>query len=180
METKENESPLKKIREFRRLKQRQLAQKILPPDASSDKIKSLAVTISQLELGKKKWREDYLDIIAKALDCSRLHLLGEKDVDTLINPPGPGLHVVSENQYPINDEYIRYAMEIVDDLVDAEELTKEGRVEILSEVYKVVYDFYEKNHNDEEYKKFIREIEKKNAVNKGFLNFVKKHKSELY
>lgn len=176
MTQNKEKSPLTKIRELRRLSQRELAEMIAPPE----KLTSVTQTISYLERGKRKWREDWLENISEALQCSKLQLLGEEPVETLMDSNDPRrLRVVAKNEYPIKDQYIRYAMEIVDDLVDAEELTKEGRVEVVSEIYKEIYDFFENNHSKEEYDKFIKAIETKNAVNKGLLNFFAKHKNEL-
>ena len=143
------------------------------------KINTTAQNIYQLETGRRKISLNWLENFGKLLGCSVSQILGEDSIDEIddsltsdnstAKASKPELVVVSNNEYPIKDQYLGYAMEILDEMIDHNFHTREEKTHMLSEVYKIVYDFYENNGDKAD---FAKEIENKIIANQGVLKFV--------
>lgn len=124
----------------------------------------------KFENGKSTLSENVLSKVAEALNVSVEYLTTGKE-SAEAKKPEQKFNVVSSNDYPIKDEYLGHAMEIVDEMIDHDFHSREEKTHILSEVYKLVYDFYE---NNDDKKDFVKEIEQKMTANEGFLKFLNK------
>jgi len=172
MKRKEVIHQLEKIRRIRGLNQRELA-KIVGVKESY---------ISLIEGGRSLSGRMIADL-SNVLNCSTDQLLGKQFIDDNLQEKqrvskaeGSCLKLVSENQYPVKDEYMRYAVETIEKLVAEKELKPQHRIDILPDLYKMIYDFFEHNRGKEEYEQFVKEREKSLDVNKTFLEFAKNKK----
>jgi transcriptional regulator with XRE-family HTH domain len=160
---------LEKIRDKKRMSLEDLAKKI-------------GVTRQLLwgfEKGKHNLSTNVMKNLSSALNCKISQILGEDSIDEIddsltsdnstAKASKPELVVVSNNEYPIKDQYLGYAMEILDEMIDHNFHTREEKTHMLSEVYKIVYDFYENNGDKAD---FAKEIENKIIANQGVLKFV--------
>ncbi len=129
--------------------------------------------IWNFENGKSTLSKDVFEKIAGVLDVSIEYLTTGKNIT---RNDGRNIGIISDNQYPIQDQYLGYAMGIVDEVVDPNFYSKEEKVQILSEVYKIVYNFYENNDDKADY---VKEIEKKIVANEGFLKFINRINFDL-
>ena len=131
---------IKEIRELRGLSKKDLALQIpITP-----------MMMGYLESGARSLTEKYINKISELLKCSKAQLLGEQPLDVLEN------NKQLEKKYIIKEEYISASMDIVNDMTDSEDLTKEARAEILSRVYKLVHDFYELPDAKKEFINYIK------------------------
>lgn len=131
---------IKEIRELRGLDRKDLAPKI-------------PITVAMLgclENGTRSLTEKYINKISEILNCTKSQLLGEQPIEGLEK------NKESEKKYVIKEEYISASIDIIDSITDAEELTKEERVEILGKVYKLVHDFYELPNGKKEFISYIK------------------------
>lgn len=99
-------------------------------------------TIWAFENGKASISDDLVKKIAEALN---------EPYETFLKkiPPTPHLSLVSDNPYPISEKYLRYSMDIYDQVIGSNLHFEEEKAAILYEVYKIVYDFFEKEHHPE-------------------------------
>ena len=124
------------------------------------------------EKGKNNISTKVLEKIAKTLNCSVSQILGDESNERLYNnEKEQKTEIPSSPTYPIKDQYLNYAMEIVDEMIDHEFHSRQEKTHILSEVYKIVYEFYE---NQDDNADFAKELEKKIIANQGVLRFLNK------
>lgn len=147
--------------------------------------------ISLLENGKRGFTQETTNKFCAALKCSRGQLFGEESLENIIkesldtvkleSPNVPKLVVVSENKYPINDEYIEYATEIIDQNFDDNFLSKKEKSKMLTNIYKIAYDYHENNLDMEDHIEKLEqersEIDQKILAAKTFLRHIKENKS---
>ena len=145
---------IRKIREERGLGREALASKL---GFSKD-------TIYHLEKGSRTLSLKWLIRLSEVLDVSFAQLLGEKHFDKNAHAEkkdesdnkvkGTGKYLVTE--------YMSYAIDILNNVIDQNERKSRDEAELLSEIYKQIYDIYEKN-----YAKFelVQHIEKKKTEN---------------
>ena len=184
------DNKLKEIRELRNLHQDELA-------------KAVGLTgmfISYLENRNRGFTQETTNKICMALNCTIGQLLGEESLENIIkeslsnsyNNPSK-LVVVSENKYPINDEYIEYSTEIIDQNLDDKYFSTKEKSKMLTNIYKIAYDYHENNLDIKDHiakleqersdvdqkilaaKTFSRHI-KKNKLNRNLSHFNKSHK----
>lgn len=113
--------------------------------SSSELAKKVGVsktTIWDFENGKASISDDLVKKIAEALN---------EPYETFLKkiPPTPQLSIASDNPYPITEKYLKYSMEIYDQVIGSNLHFEEEKIAILYEVYKIVYDFFEKEHHPE-------------------------------
>ena len=143
---------IKEIRELRGLEQKEVAAEI----------GISAMGLSYIESGKNKPTK-WLNKISKILDCTPAQLLGLEPIEGLDTPPTIGF----------KEEYVAYAISIITDMTEPEDLTKEGRAKLLSDVYKLVYDYFETNKDQKYFEDLLEEAKRKAFVVNGVLEFIK-------
>ena len=126
---------IKQIREIRGLSIKEAAKRI-------------GITGSMLgllEKGQRTLTEKYIKDLSNILNCSKAQLLGDESIDEELG-----------KVYPLKEKYIEVAVEIVNKITEPEDLTKKGRGKILTDVYKLVHDFYELPAGKKEFFDFIK------------------------
>ncbi len=116
--------------------------------------------LSQIESGMKRIPRKYLQKICETLNVTEAQLLGYEEVKR------------------IDNDVLGYAIDIVDSITDASDMTKNERVEMLGRVYSMVQDVLERKLTpeqlEEEVQKLQKEAENTEKINKGFIEFCKK------
>lgn len=132
---------IKEIRELRGVSRKDLAAKIPITTAM----------LGYLEKGTRSLTEKYLIKISEILNCTKAQILGEQPLEGLESAKQD-----FEKKYLIKGDYIIASIDIINEITDPEDLTKEGREELFSRVYKLIHDFHELPSGKE-----------------GFLNYIK-------
>lgn len=120
--------------------------------------------LSQIETGKAKMPEEYIEKLCIFLDSSENEIFGE------------------EKSKKIDGSVLNYAIEIIDSVTDASDLTKKQRLNLINHAYRMVEEALEKKLTPEqlelEVKKLKQEIDKEvketQEHKKGILSFIKK------
>ena len=113
------------------------------------------------ENGKNQISAELLKKIAKTLNAPEDYFLIQNESEQKI-----------EENIPIKDEYLGYAIEIIDEIIDHDFYSRSEKTHILHQVYKIVYDFFENNDNKKE---FVKDLEQKIVANQGVLDFLNRH-----
>lgn len=142
--TSKNRNKIKEIREKRGYTQTDFAKKIGMNRSF----------LSQVESGQEKVPNKYRERICQELGASEEELYGTSE------------------SYVIKDEYLEYSMEIIDSITDASDLSKEERIKILSEVYKMVWNFFENELQKQ--KNEFEKLKKETRIKEGFFKFLEK------
>lgn len=165
---------LKELREQKKYSQTNFAQKI----------GMNRTFLSQIESGEAKIPRKYIEKVCDALDITEYQLL----TDNLGDIEGKSSKERVERK--INKDYLGHAMEIVDSITDASDLTTSDRVELLESTYNMVYDFFEnkmssgdleeelenlKQKNEKELRKLKQKNERDEKVKQSFFKFLKKN-----
>ena len=140
---------INRIKELRKRKgytQTELAQKVNVNRAY----------LSLLESGKKNLKRKLIDALCRELECKESDLL-EKEIN-----------------YEMKDEYVEYAMEIVDNATRGMEIDQKEKAEILGQTYKRIYDFLESEFGQYQYDQIKKEYNLNTSVGKLFLEFAEK------
>lgn len=148
---------IKEIRELRGLDQKDVAAEI----------GISAMGLSYIESGKNKPKK-WLIKIAKVLDCTPAQLMGLEPTEGLDSPPAIGF----------KEEYVEHSINIIADMTEPEDLNKEGRAKLLSDVYKLVYDYFENNKDKKYFENLLEEAKRKAFVVNGVLEFIKNFNTE--
>lgn len=143
---------IKEIRELRGLDRKELAEKI----------GITTMGLYYIETSKRKSKK-WLPKLSKVLDCTPRQLLGLEPLEGLGNQP----------EIEFKEQYVKYAIDIISHVVEAEDLTPNGRAKLLAEVYKMVYDFFENDKKQEYFENLTTETKQKLDVAKGVLDFIK-------
>jgi transcriptional regulator with XRE-family HTH domain len=148
---------IKEIRELKGLDQKDLAALM----------GISAMGLSYLESGKNNPTK-HLTNISEILNCTVGQLRGVEPVEGLDSPPMIGF----------KEEYVTHAISIIEELIEPKDLTKEGRSKLLSDVYKLVYDYFENNKEEEYLENLLEEAKRKAFVINGVLKYVKNFDKE--
>lgn len=122
-----------------------------------------ASTIWAFENGKASISSELIQKIAEVLDVNLEYEI-EKEL------PPPKIQLISDNPYPIIEKYLKYSVEIYDQVIRSNRHFEEEKAAILYEIYKVVYDFFENQHNQEN---DLNKIEVQAKAMKGVYDLLK-------
>lgn len=99
-------------------------------------------TIWAFENGKASISDELIKRIAEALNVSL-------ESETKEESPPPSIQLVSDNPYPITENYLKYSMDIYSRVIGSNPHFEEEKAAFLYEIYKIVYDFFEKEHHQD-------------------------------
>ena len=114
---------IKEIRELRGFKTRK---------ELADKMPMSSMGLLYIEKGVNK-PQKWLPRLSELLECTPEQLMGLEPIDGIDTPP----------EIEFKEKYVEYSIEIIGNLVEAEDLTKEGRAKLISDVYRLVYDYFD-------------------------------------
>jgi len=84
---------------------------------------------------------------------------------------------LTEEESSFNKEYLLQSIEIIDSIYDASEFSKQERVDLLEQVYKMVKEFFEKKLSPQEMELELQKLEeenrKKEKLKRSFFEVIK-------
>ena len=108
--------------------------------------------------------QKWLPRLSELLECTPEQLMGLEPIDGIDTPP----------EIEFKEKYVEYSIEIIGNLVEAEDLTKEGRAKLISDVYRLVYDYFEYGKDQKYFEDLLAELKNKSIITNSVLEFVKK------
>jgi transcriptional regulator with XRE-family HTH domain len=98
--------------------------------------------LSQIESGEAKIPKRYVSKICEVFDVTEAKIFG------------------SEESYPLNKEYLVYAIEIIDGIYGSSVISPSERAELVNRVYEIVRGFFAKKLSPEEMELELQNLKK--------------------
>lgn len=125
-------------------------------------------TIALLEKGDRRLSLEWIIRISDGLDCTISQLLGDQPFDPLKNT-----HSERDNSHPpLIIKYMSDAIEIMNKVIDPKEKAKRNEAELLSTIYKKIYDIYEKQYEPNELIEFVEQKKNESFIENAVIKFL--------